>query len=237
MALPQHHRRLLLAVVVASALVRFIDARSSPISDLKSKISGVEELLEEFRQQLQQEQAHKLGDAIDSCAGDFSGVRDSIIQTRASIEQGATFLLAPDRAYTWKDCVHACCSQPHCTVAVVQEERGRPGEPLNCYLFNCTYRNKHVCSFAPQPGFGTYSRAANTSQGHLPASAGGSAWVSAEDETQGGSFSSPASIHVVDAGVIVRDAGVSVGLWWKINVLLVCMFCCCRMTTYQEKVF
>lgn len=181
MALPQHHPRMLLAAV-ALMLFLGVDARSSPISDLKSKISGVEELLEEFRKQLQQEQSHKLGGVADSCVGDFSSVRDSIIQTKASIEQGATFLLAPDRVYTWKDCLHACCSQPHCTVAVVREEQREPGKSLNCYLFNCTYRSKHVCSFAPQPGFNAYSRAANTSLGHLPASAGGSATTRADGQ-------------------------------------------------------
>lgn len=166
---PQHHPRMLLAAVALMLLSgRRVGARSSPISDLKSKISGVEELLEEFRKQLQQEQSYKLGGVTDSCVGDFSSVRDSIIQTKASIEQGATFLLAPDRVYTWKDCLHACCSQPHCTVAVVQEDQRQPGESLNCYLFNCTYRSKHVCSFAPQPGFSAYSRDANTSLGPLP---------------------------------------------------------------------
>lgn len=174
MALPQHHRLLLACVLLLSAVQR-IYARSSPISDLKSKISGVEELLEEFRKQLQQGQTYKVGDVIDSCVGDFNAVGERIIRAKASIEQGATFLLAPDRVYTWKDCLHACCSQPHCTVAVVQEDPRQPGESLRCYLFNCTYRNKNVCSFAPQQGFTTYSRTANTTQGQLPASPGGSA--------------------------------------------------------------
>lgn len=205
MALPQHHRRMLLAAV-ALMLLLGVDARSSPISDLKSKISGVEELLEEFRKQLQQEQSYKLGGVADSCVGDFSSVRDSIIQTKASIEQGATFLLAPDRVYTWKDCLHACCSQPHCTVAVVQEDQRQPGESLNCYLFNCTYRSKHVCSFAPQPGFSAYSRDANTSLGHLPASPGGSGKTRGdgqpdEEDAQGETFHTKikpflANVHV-----------------------------------------
>lgn len=186
MALPQHHPPLLLACVVLLAVAQHIDSRSSPLSDLKSQISGVEELLENFRKQLQQKQAYKIGDVFDSCVGDFDSVRDSIIQTKASIEQGATFLLAPDRVYTWNDCVHACCSQPHCTVAVVQVDTRQPGESLNCYLFNCTYRNKNVCSFAPQQGFTTYSRTANTTRGHLPVSSIGSARLPDEGDTQGG---------------------------------------------------
>ncbi|XP_073348944.1 low-density lipoprotein receptor-related protein 11 [Pagrus major] len=175
MALPSQHPWLLLACVVLLAAGQHVDARSSPISDLKSKITGVEELLEEFRKQLQQDQAYKVGDVIDSCVGDFNAVGERIIKAKASIEQGATFLLAPESVYTWKDCLHACCSQPHCTVAVVQEDPRQPGESLSCYLFNCTYRNKNVCSFAPQEGFSTYSRTANTTQGHLPVSPGGSA--------------------------------------------------------------
>ena len=170
MALLQHPR-LLLAFVALLSAVRRTDTRSSPISDLKSKISGVEELLEEFRKQLQQDQAYRAGDAIDSCVGDFGAAAQRIIRAKASIEQGATFLLAPERVYTWRDCLHACCSQPHCTVAVVQEDVRQPGDSLSCYLFNCTYRNKNVCSFAAQQGFTTYSRTPNATQGHLPVSA------------------------------------------------------------------
>ncbi|XP_068198839.1 low-density lipoprotein receptor-related protein 11 [Antennarius striatus] len=169
MALPQHPWRLLASLLLLCA-VPLIHTRTSPISDLKSKISGVEELLEEFRKQLQQDQEYKIGDVIDSCVGDFSDVRERIIRARVSIDQGATFVLAPDRVFTWKDCLHACCSQPHCTVAVVEEKPRQAGESLSCYLFNCIYRDKNVCSFAPQQGFSTYSRAGNTTQGHLPVS-------------------------------------------------------------------
>ncbi|KAM6906699.1 low-density lipoprotein receptor-related protein 11 [Lycodopsis pacificus] len=175
MALSQHPRLLLLACVVLLNAVRRIDTRSLPISDLKSKISSVEELLEEFRKQLQQDQTYRAGDALDSCVGDFNAVGERIIRTKASIEQGATFLLPPGRVYTWRDCLHACCSQPHCTVAVVQQDLRQPGDRLSCYLFNCTYRSKNVCSFAPQQGFTTYSRTANTTQGQLPVSSSGAA--------------------------------------------------------------
>ncbi|XP_053192702.1 low-density lipoprotein receptor-related protein 11 [Scomber japonicus] len=169
MALLQHPRRLLACALLLCAVHR-IDARTSPISDLKSKISGVEELLEEYRKQLQQDQAYRASDVTDTCVGDYSAAGGNIIRAKVSIEQGATFLLAPDRVYTWKDCLHACCSQAYCTVAVVQEDLRQSGDSLNCYLFNCTYRNKNVCSFAPQQGFTTYSRTHNTTQGHLPVS-------------------------------------------------------------------
>ncbi|XP_034383932.1 low-density lipoprotein receptor-related protein 11 isoform X2 [Cyclopterus lumpus] len=166
------HPRLLLACAALLAAGRRGDARSLPITDLKSKISGVGELLEQFRK-LQQDQPHRAADAMDSCVGDFNAVGERIIRTKASIEQGATFLLSPDRVYTWRDCVHACCSQPHCTVAVVQQDPRHPGDSLSCYLFNCTYRGNNVCSFAPQQGFATYSRTPNTTQGQLPVSTGG----------------------------------------------------------------
>lgn len=189
MALPQHPRLLLALIILLSAAHR-VRSRSLPISDLKSKISGVEELLEEFRKQLQQDQAYRTGEVSDSCVGDFNAEEERIIKTRASIEQGATFLLAPDRVYTWKDCLHACCSQPHCTVAVVQEDPRQPGDSLSCYLFNCTYRNKNVCSFAPQEGFSTYSRTANATLGQLPVSSSGASrrpgeGQPGEDDTQG----------------------------------------------------
>ncbi|XP_017267245.1 low-density lipoprotein receptor-related protein 11 [Kryptolebias marmoratus] len=169
MALLRYPRRPLLLLLPAAVVLLLaanpVHARSSQISDLKSKISGVEELLEEFRKQLQQDQAYRTAEVTDACVGDFSAVGERIIRTKASIEQGATFLLAPDRVYTWRDCVHACCSQPHCTVAVVQEDPRRPGDSLSCYLFNCTYRSRNICSFAPQEGFTTYSRAPNGTSG------------------------------------------------------------------------
>uniref|UniRef100_A0A3B5AMZ8 MANSC domain-containing protein n=1 Tax=Stegastes partitus TaxID=144197 RepID=A0A3B5AMZ8_9TELE len=143
MALLQHPPLPLLLPLLLLLVAERVETRSSPISDLKSKISGVEELLEEFRKQLQQDQAYRVGDVIDSCVGDFNAVGERIIRAKASIEQGATFLLAPDRVFTWKDCLHACCSQPHCTVAVVQEDLRQPGDSLSCYLFTCTYRNKN----------------------------------------------------------------------------------------------
>ncbi|KAM9798259.1 LOW QUALITY PROTEIN: low-density lipoprotein receptor-related protein 11 [Neosynchiropus ocellatus] len=134
---------------------------ASSLSDLRSRISGVEELLEEFRKQLQQSASS--GSGSDACVGEFGAAEQRIIRTKASVEQGAAFLLAPERVFSWRDCVRACCAEPRCTVALLQEE------PLHCYLFNCTYRGRSVCSFAPQPGFTSYSRPANSSRGHLAA--------------------------------------------------------------------
>lgn len=181
----QHPRLLALACALLLSGLRRGDTRSSQISDLKTKISGVEELLDEFRKQLQQEQEYsrvRASDVTDSCVGDYDAAEKRIIRTRQSIEQGATFLLAPDRVYTWRDCLHACCSQQHCTVAVVQEDPSQAGESL-CFLFNCTYRGRNVCSFAPQEGFSSYTRVnINTTRGHLPALTGSPSRKPGEDE-------------------------------------------------------
>ncbi|XP_021467465.2 low-density lipoprotein receptor-related protein 11 isoform X1 [Oncorhynchus mykiss] len=170
MALAKHHR--LITCVLLFCIVTSIQTRFSQ-TDLKSKISGVEELLEEFRKQLQQDQTYtrEEEEGVDVCLADFNAVEEHIIRATASIEQGATFLSAPDRVYSWKDCLHACCADPHCTVAVVQEDMRQSDDSLSCYLFSCTYRNKNVCSFAAQAGFSTYSRAHNTT-GHLISSSG-----------------------------------------------------------------
>lgn len=156
------------------------DARASQISDLKSKISGVEELLDEYRKELQQEQEYSR--ARDSCVGEYESADHRIIRTQQSTAAGASFLLAPDRVSTWRDCLHSCCSQPHCTVAVVQEDPGQAGESL-CFLFNCTYRGTNVCSFAPQEGFSSYTRLnINSTRGHLPSVSGTTARRPGEDE-------------------------------------------------------
>lgn len=183
MALFQH-QLLPLCALLLTATGR-VDARTSQISDLKSKISGVEELLDEYRKELQQEQEYsrvRASGVADSCVGDFDAAEKRIIRTKQSIEQGAKFLLAPDRVYTWRDCLHSCCSQPHCTVAVVQEDPSQAGESL-CFLFNCTSRGTNVCSFAPQEGFSSYTRTnINSTRGQLPADSGTPARSPGEDE-------------------------------------------------------
>uniref|UniRef100_A0A8C7BSX6 Low density lipoprotein receptor-related protein 11 n=4 Tax=Neovison vison TaxID=452646 RepID=A0A8C7BSX6_NEOVI len=62
----------------------------------------------------------------------------------------------------WRQCVAACCSEPRCSVAVVELPR-RPAAPaaapaaLGCYLFNCTARGRSVCKFALHRGYSSYS--------------------------------------------------------------------------------
>lgn len=164
-----YHQRSIACIVLLWAS-NIVLAKSSQISEIKSKISGVEELLEEFRKQLQQDQALNREDELgDVCLGGFSAIEEHIIRARDSIDQGATFLTAPTRVYSWRDCLHACCVDPRCTVAVVQEYLDQSDNSLSCFLFNCTYRNKNVCTFSMQQGYSTYSRVQNTSGHTSPA--------------------------------------------------------------------
>lgn len=161
---------------------------SSPTSELKSQISGVEELLEEFRKQLQQDEPGPRGGEGDGdrCVGGFQAQEERIIRASASIEQGGAFLSAPQRVFSWRDCVHACCALPHCTDAIIQEELTQPDGSLRCYLFNCTYGGMSVCSFSFQPGFSTYSRADSSSRAREPAGGEPSAAPGRPDTAAGG---------------------------------------------------
>ncbi|XP_074043911.1 low-density lipoprotein receptor-related protein 11 isoform X2 [Macrotis lagotis] len=143
---------------------------AAPLAELRSSISGVEELLEEFRKQLRQEpparepargpQPRERPGAEAGCPGGAYTVRpDSIIHTKDSLGAGASFLSAPAAVRDWQQCVAACCAEPLCTVAVV--ELAQPQAPAaagpSCYLFNCTYRGRNVCKFSPHRGYDSYS--------------------------------------------------------------------------------
>ncbi|XP_027675220.2 low-density lipoprotein receptor-related protein 11 isoform X5 [Chelonia mydas] len=138
---------------------------AAPLAELRSQISGVESLLEEFRRQLQPDEA-----GGGRCRGAaFSARPDAIIRTKDSLAAGATFLRAPAAVAGWRQCLQACCAEPRCSLAVVQRARpqGEPGA-LSCYLFNCTHRGRAVCRFAPHRGYSSYSlEPANRT--HLPA--------------------------------------------------------------------
>ncbi|XP_072499784.1 low-density lipoprotein receptor-related protein 11 isoform X1 [Notamacropus eugenii] len=146
--------------------------RSAPLADLRSSISGVEELLEEFRKQLQQEpparepepsDAHRerpqqrAGAEAGCPGGGYTVQTDSIIRTKDSLGAGATFLTAPAAVRDWQQCVAACCAEPLCTVAVVELPQPQAAGDLNCYLFNCTYRGRNVCKFSLHRGYNSYS--------------------------------------------------------------------------------
>ncbi|XP_073711848.1 low-density lipoprotein receptor-related protein 11 [Misgurnus anguillicaudatus] len=168
MSLSAHHVQRALVFYFIFCMMSAAATRSSPTSDLKSKISGVEELLEEFRKQLQQEETDSGENDGDACVSEFTAAEERIIRASASIEQGAAFLSAPPRVFSWRDCVHACCSHPRCTAAIIQEDQKQPDGSLRCYLFNCTYRGRDVCAFSFQPGFSTYSRANDSARPEEP---------------------------------------------------------------------
>ncbi|NP_001366081.1 low-density lipoprotein receptor-related protein 11 isoform 6 precursor [Mus musculus] len=134
--------------------------------------SGVDRLLQDFRRQLQRARPREelepelLGGPREDCPGAggtavYRAVPDTIIRTQDSIAAGASFLRAPGSVRGWRQCVTACCSEPSCSVAVVQLPRG-PSVPApmpapRCYLFNCTARGRSVCKFAPLRGYRTYT--------------------------------------------------------------------------------
>ncbi|XP_062954142.1 low-density lipoprotein receptor-related protein 11 isoform X2 [Cynocephalus volans] len=158
----------------------------APLSELHAQLSGVEQLLEEFRRQLQRERPQeelelelRAGGPQEGCpgpgGGGYSAMPEAIIRTKDSIAAGASFLRAPAAVRDWRQCVAACCSEPRCSVAVVELPR-RPAAPaaeLGCYLFNCTARGRSVCKFALHRGYSSYSlnRARDGGWGGLDAGA------------------------------------------------------------------
>ncbi|XP_051511051.1 low-density lipoprotein receptor-related protein 11-like [Myxocyprinus asiaticus] len=167
---PHHHVQRELICSLLLWMMSTVMTRPSQTADLTSKISSVEELPEEFRKQLQQDESDSREDEEygDSCVSVFRSLEERIIRASASIEQGAAFLSAPQRVFSWRDCVHVCYSHPHCRTAIIQEDLQQPDESLRCYLFNCTYRGRNVWSFSFQPGFSSYSRGNDSSRPHEP---------------------------------------------------------------------
>ncbi|XP_030050965.1 low-density lipoprotein receptor-related protein 11 [Microcaecilia unicolor] len=154
------------------------------LSELRSRISGVEELLEEFRLQLQRqgeetEPTEEEDDAIGTFAattcsrGHFSLAPDCIIRTKDSLAAGATFLRAPAGVWDWRQCLAACCGEPRCSVAVLQQpEPPPPGPARSCYLFDCRGAGgSNLCSFSQHRGYSSYSlQAAHNSTRPRPGS-------------------------------------------------------------------
>ncbi|XP_003790301.1 low-density lipoprotein receptor-related protein 11 [Otolemur garnettii] len=186
---PSRHRALrgLLLLCLWLPSGRAAGQPAAPLSELHAKLSGVEQLLEEFRRQLQQERPPEElelelragGGPQEDCpgpgGGGYSAMPDAIIRTKDSIAAGASFLRAPAAVRDWRQCVAACCSEPRCSVAVVELPRRPAAQPaaLPCYLFNCTARGRSVCKFALHRGYSSYSltRAENGLEAGNPAPA------------------------------------------------------------------
>ncbi|XP_043925008.1 low-density lipoprotein receptor-related protein 11 isoform X2 [Protopterus annectens] len=170
---PYHLRSPVSHILYLGLLLLFgpcFSVRSPQVSDLRSQISGVEELLEEFSKQLQQDQQEeqqRVTGRTDLCLDSYSVMKGSIIRTKDSIAEGATFLTAPSGIATWEECLHVCCSEPRCTLAVVEMSFADPSSSsagLNCYLFNCTYGKRNVCKFSQHRGYNSFTLAYNDTQ-------------------------------------------------------------------------
>lgn len=95
----------------------------------------------------------------EMCLGQFTaGFPEFVLDTNASVENGATFLASPP-VESSRDCVRACCKNPSCNLALVEQSpAGDPDGVQSCFLLNCLYDQALVCRFAKKDGFLNYVR-------------------------------------------------------------------------------
>ncbi|KAL2790390.1 kunitz-type protease inhibitor 1 isoform 3 precursor, partial [Daubentonia madagascariensis] len=85
-----------------------------------------------------------------------AGVPAFVLDTTASVSNGATFLDSPTVRRGW-DCVRACCATQNCNLALVELQPDRGEDAIAaCFLINCLYEQNFVCKFAPRKGFINY---------------------------------------------------------------------------------
>ncbi|CAO2579328.1 Kunitz-type protease inhibitor 1 [Lemmus lemmus] len=85
-----------------------------------------------------------------------SGVPAFVLDTEASVSNGATFLGSPTVRRGW-DCVRACCATQNCNLALVELQPDGGEDAISaCFLMNCLYEQNFVCKFAPKEGFINY---------------------------------------------------------------------------------
>ncbi|XP_027428585.2 kunitz-type protease inhibitor 1 isoform X5 [Zalophus californianus] len=85
-----------------------------------------------------------------------AGVPAFVLDTEASVSNGATFLGSPTVRRGW-DCVRACCTTENCNLALVElKPDGGEDAIAACFLMNCLYEQNFVCKFAPREGFINY---------------------------------------------------------------------------------
>ncbi|XP_023045159.1 kunitz-type protease inhibitor 1 isoform X1 [Piliocolobus tephrosceles] len=91
------------------------------------------------------------------CLNRFTaGVPAFVLDTNASVSNGATFLESPSVRRGW-DCVRACCTTQNCNLALVELQPDRGEDAIAaCFLINCLYEQNFVCKFAPREGFINY---------------------------------------------------------------------------------
>lgn len=92
-----------------------------------------------------------------SCLDRFTpGVPSFVLDTEASISNGATFLDSP-AVRRGRDCVRACCTTQNCNLALVELQPDSGEDAVaSCFLINCLYDQNFVCKFAPREGFMNY---------------------------------------------------------------------------------
>lgn len=92
-----------------------------------------------------------------ACLNRFtSGVPAFVLDTEASVSNGATFLGSPTVHRGW-DCVRACCTTQNCNLALVELQPDGGEDAISaCFLMNCLYEQNFVCKFAPKDGFINY---------------------------------------------------------------------------------
>uniref|UniRef100_A0A8C3UF72 Kunitz-type protease inhibitor 1 n=1 Tax=Catharus ustulatus TaxID=91951 RepID=A0A8C3UF72_CATUS len=90
----------------------------------------------------------------EACLEDFTaGLPDWVLDTDASVQSGATFLSSP-RVHRSRDCMRACCKDPTCNLALVEQGPGPEEDHIRgCFLLNCLYEKTFVCRFARKVGF------------------------------------------------------------------------------------
>ncbi|XP_064001754.1 kunitz-type protease inhibitor 1 isoform X2 [Pogoniulus pusillus] len=95
----------------------------------------------------------------ETCLEDFTaGMPDFVLDTDASVQNGATFLSSP-MVHRSRDCVRACCKDPACNLALVEQVPGTEDDHIQgCFLLNCLYEQAFVCRFARKIGFVNFLR-------------------------------------------------------------------------------
>ncbi|KFQ38389.1 Kunitz-type protease inhibitor 1, partial [Mesitornis unicolor] len=95
----------------------------------------------------------------ETCLEDFTaGMPDLVLDIDASVQNGATFLSSP-MVHRSRDCMRACCKDPTCNLALVEQVPGTEEDRIQgCFLLNCLYEQAFVCRFARKIGFLNFLR-------------------------------------------------------------------------------
>ncbi|XP_061854715.1 kunitz-type protease inhibitor 1 isoform X2 [Colius striatus] len=95
----------------------------------------------------------------EKCLEGFTaGMPGLVLDTDASVQNGATFLSSP-MVHRSRDCMRACCKDPACNLALVEQVPGKEEDHIQgCFLLNCLYKQAFVCRFARKIGFLNFLR-------------------------------------------------------------------------------